>query len=664
MKKKIINGILMSALLLAGTTSFVSCKDNVDDVETGIRQDMKSMETKISELETKISQIPTPEEVDVTQIKEDIKKLKEDVAAAATDEDLKALEKRVEALEEAIKNVASTAVTGVLVQETNDCVVGTINLPGFNPGILGAYVGENATGMPEFPIAGDDYNLVDVWGDAGNYLKNSEIPAELNPVWNSGKMSYLICGPGNAGKIYFTINPRKVDPTLCTFDLINSTGEVSPIELSDVKPSEHLITWALGKHGNGIVGAGTRDGEDEAAEEDGEEDGEDLLIDTEDTDVEYGDADEINEDIANQKVYLYEADATVYPEGIEKIHFDYTKFGYQNQWDAGSYLVYGNDVSAAAEAQNMFSRFTYLANQAKNKDVEGVLKSALKILQDFYNGVFSQKNKLQYQALRVAWNDGENDVISPFDITTVTINPLNWKQMVLFDQMNFQWNITPFTKVVNKIAKAIQNKMPNVQAVNLNISGGNLVATDEATGTQAQITVDANWHLESVSADGLTQIADQVNKILQPYNKVKNGSATGIMNRVNTYLNKFTAKVKAAFDDQPCWRLTEPMMLFESNYGITRLNPCDDDINSDGAAMTLKGGKYTFIMTSLTEEYIVPVYMKYTALLVGGKVQQWHLQKGSEKICEFDIPDEPCEIVYQAADYYGNVVTKRYPLNR
>ena len=654
MKKKIINGILMSALLLAGTTSFVSCKDNVDDVETGIRQDMKSMETKISELETKISQIPTPEEIDVTQIKEDIKKLKEDVAAAATDEDLKALEKRVEALEEAIKNVASTAVTGVLVQETNDCVVGTINLPGFNPGILGAYVGENLTGMEEFPIAGDDYNLVDVWGDAGNSLKNSEIPAELNPVWNSGKKSYLICGPGNAGKIYFTINPRKVDPTLCTFDLINSTGEVSPIELSDVKPSEHLITWALGKHGNGIVGAGTRDGE---------EDDDDLLIDTEETDVEYGDADEINEDIANQKVYLYEADATVYPEGIEKIHFDYTKFGYQNQWDAGSYLVYGNDVSAAAEAQNMFSRFTYLANQAKNKDVEGVLKSALRILQDFYNGVFSQKNKLQYQALRVAWNDGENDVISPFDITTVTINPLNWKQMVLFDSMDFQWNITPMSKLVNKIVKAIQAKMPNVTAVNLTWEKGKIWASDASSaGVPAGLPFDVAS--TTIDAPDLAQIQDAVNAILKPYNKVKNGSATGIMNRVNKYLNDFTAKVKAAFDDQPCWRLTEPMMLFESNYGIARLNPCDDDINSDGAAMTLKGGKYTFIMTSLTEEYIVPVYMKYTALLVGGKVQQWHLQKGSEKICEFDIPDEPCEIVYQAADYYGNVVTKRYPLNR
>ena len=31
MKKKIINGILMAAMLFAGTTSFVSCKDNVDD---------------------------------------------------------------------------------------------------------------------------------------------------------------------------------------------------------------------------------------------------------------------------------------------------------------------------------------------------------------------------------------------------------------------------------------------------------------------------------------------------------------------------------------------------------------------------------------------------------------------------------------------------------
>ena len=36
MKKKIINGILMTAMLFAGTTSFVSCKDNVDDEITAV----------------------------------------------------------------------------------------------------------------------------------------------------------------------------------------------------------------------------------------------------------------------------------------------------------------------------------------------------------------------------------------------------------------------------------------------------------------------------------------------------------------------------------------------------------------------------------------------------------------------------------------------------
>ena len=70
MKKKIINGILMSALLLAGTTSFVSCKDNVDDVETGIRFDMGTMNKQIAELETRIA-ILEAQDMGVEQLKKD-----------------------------------------------------------------------------------------------------------------------------------------------------------------------------------------------------------------------------------------------------------------------------------------------------------------------------------------------------------------------------------------------------------------------------------------------------------------------------------------------------------------------------------------------------------------------------------------------------------------
>ena len=448
MKKKIINGILMSALLLAGTTSFVSCKDNVDDVETGIRFDMGTMNKQIAELETRIA-ILEAQDMDVAKLKEELQALKDEVAKLKTDkadqayvdEQIKGLQDQIDALAELIGKASSQMVTGVVIQETLDCVVGTINLPGFNPAFLAAYVGENKTGMPEFPISGKDYNV----DPDGNYLKSTELPQDINGNWdedaiigNSGKNAYLINGTGNAGTLYFTINPRKVDPSLLSVDLINSRGEETGIALSDIKKSDHLITFAIGKHGNGL----TRADEDAA---------EDVLIAPAPTNVE------------NEKTYLYEAKATVALDAIEKMHFDYTKFGYENLWDAGSALL-GVDQGPDAEAQNIFGRFQYLAKQVKAKNAKNVLEGSLKILQDFYNGVYQQRQKLQKSAVRVSWDDGENDVISGFDITTVTINPLNYKQMILADQIlsGASWNITGLTGIVNKIVAAVQSKMPNI----------------------------------------------------------------------------------------------------------------------------------------------------------------------------------------------------------
>lgn len=651
MKKKIINGILMSALLLAGTTSFVSCKDNVDDVETGIRFDMGTMNKQIAELENRIA-ILEAQDMGVEQLKKDLEALKAEVAKKAdktyVDEEIKKLQDQIDLLAEAIKKASETMVTGVVIQETLDCVVGTINLPGFNPAFLAAYVGENKTGMYEFPISGKDYNV----DPDGNYLKSTELPQDINGnfdedaiIGNSGKQAYLINGTGNAGTLYFTINPRKVDPSLLSVDLINSKGEETGIKLSDIKKSDHLITFAIGKHGNGL----TRADEDVATDS--------LLIAPAPTNVE------------NEKTYLYEAKATVALDAIEKMHFDYTRFGYENLWDAGMHYDESNmstlvmsDHSAAEAGQNMLGRFIYLAKQVKARNAKNVLEGSLKILQDFYNGVYQQRNKLQKSAVRVAWDDGANDVISGFDITTVTINPLNYKQMILADQIlsGASWNLPALDGIVNKIVAAVQSKMPNVNTITLNISGGNLVATDAATGAKTNLGAPAGWNLESVSADGLNQIATEVNKILQPYNSLKTATATGIMNRVNNYLNAATNKLMAAFEYRPCWKLTEPTLLFESQEGIGRMYPFSD---ADGS-MRMKAGKYTFIMTSMTEEYIVPVYRKYIALIYGGKVKQYYSLPGNEKIAQLEIPNEACEIVYQTSDFYGNVVTKRYPINR
>ena len=696
MKKKIINGILMSALLLAGTTSFVSCKDNVDDVETGIRKDMETLrsglQSKIDGLEDRV-EILEANQVSVDQLNEAINNLRNEINTALNDkadksyvdEEVKRLEGLIAELTEKINKLSQTMVTGVVLQETLDCIVGTINLPGFNPAILAAYVGENKTGMPEFPISGKEYNV----DPDGNYLLASELPQDLNGNWdedniigNSGKNAYLINGTGNAGTLYFTINPRKVDPTLLNFDLINSRGEETGIALSDVKKSDHLITWAIGKHGNGLTRA------DEDATED-------VLVAPTPTNVE------------NEKTYLYEAKATVALDAIEKMHFDYTKFGYNNLWDAGSALM-GVDQGPDAEAQNVFGRFQYLANELKQRHFRNALKSSLKIIQDFYNGVYQQREKLQKSAVRVSWDDGENDVISGFDITTVTINPLNYKQMILADQLlsGASWDLTQVNAIVAKLVGAIQARMPKITwnniAINVKaptaaqIDGKDiyLIATTDGNAKYKwaydAITNTWNWYDSSnnivtdqkfdLGTDGklklqtflddlatsinngadLASVNNQAQSLISKYNSVKNASTNGVMTRVNNYLNKVTEKFIGLFDYQPCWKLTEPTLLFESREGINRMYPFGD---ADGS-MRFAAGKYTFIMTSLTEEYIVPVYRKYIALIYGGKVKQYYSLPGNEKIVQFDIPNEACEIVYQTSDYYGNVVTKRYPINR
>ena len=660
MKKKIINGILMSALLLAGTTSFVSCKDNVDDVETGIRFDMGTMNKQIAELETRIA-ILEAQDMGVEQLKKDLEALKAEVAKKAdqayVDDEIKSLQDQINLLADAIKKASETMVTGVVIQETLDCVVGTINLPGFNPAFLAAYVGENKTGMYEFPISGKDYNV----DPDGNYLKSTELPQDINGnfdedaiIGNSGKQAYLINGTGNAGTLYFTINPRKVDPSLLSVDLINSKGEETGIKLSDIKKSDHLITFAIGKHGNGLTRADDILGD--AADS--------LLIAPAPTNVE------------NEKTYLYEAKATVALDAIEKMHFDYTRFGYENLWDAGMHYDESNmstlvmsDHSAAEAGQNMLGRFIYLAKQVKARNAKNVLEGSLKILQDFYNGVYQQRNKLQKSAVRVSWDDGSNDVISGFDITTVTINPLNYKQMILADQIlsGASWNLPALTGIVNKIVAAVQSKMPNLTAIgslNISITNGDKYlevyasATPGTTDPIARIKIEDD--LVAPIKNAFQPIIDQVNGILQPYNSLKTATATGIMNRVNNYLNAATNKLMAAFEYRPCWKLTEPTLLFESQEGIARMYPFSD---ADGS-MRMKAGKYTFIMTSMTEEYIVPVYRKYIALIYGGKVKQYYSLPGNEKIAQLEIPNEACEIVYQTSDFYGNVVTKRYPINR
>ena len=650
--KHFFQNLKTATLMVALSLSMSSCQELVESIfgssidnpvpseptsqtptesESGIRLDYGIFTPQINTLEERIA-ILEAQDMDVTQLKKNLEALKTEVAKNTNTGNVEAgkeIQNKIDLLDEAISKASSVMITGVILQETLDCVVGTINLPGFTPAFLAAYVGENKTGMPEFPISGKEYNV----DPNGNYLLASELPQGLNGNWNedaiignSGKNAYLTNGTGNAGTLYFTINPRKVDPSLLQVDLINSLGEETGITLSDIQKSDHLITYAIGKHNNY-----TRGGDENS-----------FIVPT-----------PVN--VENEKTYLYEAKATVTLDAIEKMHFYYTKFGYDNLWDAG-YELTGATQSADNSANNMFGGYQYLAEAVKSKTATKVLQKSLTILQDFYNGVYSQRAKLQKSAVRVSWDDGVNDVISGFDITPVAINPLNFKQLFLLDNINMPWGFKNYEKALGDIAKTIQSKASSTTSVTLkSVSIDGTQPKMTLTAGDADVVVDITEEVYNAINNGmeLSTLENMVNSILHPYQTISASSNT--MTRVNNFLDKIGASVMIGQGGNVAWNGVEPILLFENMEGISQLH-------SD---MTINGsGPTTFIMTSLTEEYIVPAYRKYIAIVQNGSVLKYYSVDGKEKIAQLNLPIGDSEIVYQVSDFYGNVVTKRYPVTR
>jgi archaellum component FlaC len=589
MKKKIINGILMAAMLFAGTTSFVSCKDNVDDEVTEIYKNMGELGSQIDAVKNQITAL----ESSVMKNSQEIEALKTQLKTLQglydelngkvnkNAEDIKDLQARVKKLENAVlelQNLIKKAITGVEVQETWDPVIGTINLDMFQANYLCAYVGENLTDNKHFPVAYDQDE-----GYGVDPTQNQLLPHEIGTdpetgekwdVWNSGKNSYLIQTGGNAGALYFTVNPIDVDPSQLNFKLVNSLGGESPVILENVRKSDHLITYSLGKHGNGIE-TFSRDGSD--------------------------------------KYYLLEAEATIKPEDVEKIHLDYTKYGYSmgNFWDA----------------QEMYDDINLLMANLKatwDKDSEGevdCISSAFKILYKFYEGIYNQRKEMGKQALEVSWNGGEKPIVSKYNIATISVNPL------------------AFNDEKNGVKLGGYKAMYYLGQVKWSVDFG-------ITPSIAEHAETATYGSIRVTGDELVANAKAVMKKL--YNKA----------------------LKASNGNIP-WALVQPILLTQTNQGIIGLEDAvylQERFGQDANArvkISCPDSKMVFLMTSLTEEYIVPAYMKYIAVLGSdGKPYMSRLQRGSEKVAELDIPMGDCEIVYQVMDYYGGIVTKRYPITR
>ena len=235
MKKKIINGILLVALVIAASSAFVSCKDHDADVDTDLY-------AKIADLKAQIDNIaltpgpkgdkgdkgddgapgapgapgadgangadghtPTADEIKAIFADEMAaleQRAKDGASAEATKNAVDSIQKKIDEVKEALKGFVSS----LTAEGTYNPIFGAVSVPvSITSKILGTYYGD---------------------GEATDF--------------HGEKITEYVSNDG--GTIYFTVNPSEaiVDPA--GFTLVNSQDEACKVTLAAAE-SDKVLSW-------------------------------------------------------------------------------------------------------------------------------------------------------------------------------------------------------------------------------------------------------------------------------------------------------------------------------------------------------------------------------------------------------------------------------------
>ena len=629
MKKKIINGFLMAAMLFAGTTSFVSCKDNVDDQIMPVYENLDKVRANLqNQIDDAVRRIGVLEGR-CDALDDSVKNIRKDLIVVqgrvndltdrmeVVEDSVTSYNNRINAINDRIDDLIKNAIYDVKVEETIDAVIGTINMPGISIPTLMSYYGKNMSDLTVFPTTNPKvsayYTSLDeaINNPNGQYLydaKNGgwEKRTEETGPW-IGKVKQIRFEDGgaqlaqyanNVGTIYFQMNPKSVDISNVKFDIVDSKGNVYPYEISDVKPSDHDLTPAMGKHGE-ILNEGETD-----------------------------------------NAYLYQA----------KVHLPMAKWAQAISYNLDDSWKLLGDMS---KIKDMVEKVKAAKSEGGKTEASKVLvKEALQWLQNQYQKTYLDKYKMKYQALRATGK--YNVATSATKIVVAAVEPLSYKTFWELDAngkaaIKANVDVESIEKAVAALIKVTGKKASEIK--------GN-ITSDGNTVTVGGVTVNAG----QLAAAQLKAIIDNIpyaNNVLDRLRKIYQASSSddiaALQASASNFLSKVSAKIASVAGDHYFFNTVAPIVLFEGAEGIDRMSP--------GMHIKTNGHKINLILTSPTEEYLVPAMYKYIAVRHGDEIVDAKLISGQQKVIDLDVKyDGECEIIYQTVDYSGYVVSKTYPI--
>ena len=711
MKKKIINGILMVALVAATSTSFVSCKDNDEDVKTDL---IYKLDQEKAQLQKDFIQADNDL---MTAIKTDIKDPNSELAKAFN----AWVEAKKYATEDWVKDwcdkendyLKSAEFPDTLAKylKTNTDFVNVTNTLWGEDGKSGL-VKDVADALAQIKINRDSIKTLNARIDTVNHrigtiiealrnmvtsvtvnatsnsiLSNSKVFPGLDmqivgaaygepinaqgqfPSKQSGLSEDAIAGVENlkgfykwqnnqlitnedengynAGKMYFTLNPSNTNPNKLKSLTLVNSQNTEIFKLGTVTESKEVLTW-------GITRA---DG--------------DTFEPT-----------------------LWEA----------PIKYDATSV---------KALELKNIINFSALKNNVKN----IINAAKDVDSKSTAKSAAKtVLKETATAVANLLNSkipaMPAVALKATWEDtvGVRSVLSDYSIAATAYKPLSFSE---FNGVSIGTDID-FTKVDNavaKIVKKLQNELNNIKGAVSKIDINNIevkgdfsrsytfyyelkTKKDLIPGTTQYIKLQfinnlkivgkggdapelAAWDKIGDKPDGWYKldefavnynddiknlvesiqdgfdVAPLINEVASAI-KSANNAANRVANLEKDVTDFLESYINRTINFVSTGRFLEPILLVNSNDGIRR------------ATGTYEAGKYTFVPTTMNYELIAPAFKKYIAVLdKNGKViagSQKILTKGDKDFSsvELELTTDAAQIVYAAMDFRGYQVAKVY----
>ena len=653
MKKKIINGFLMVALLAATSTSFVSCKDNSEDVRTDILAqiadldiDYATADAKLkSEIQTELNNkvnktdlattladyakltdlnnYPTKVEMNnaITTALNDYAtkqyvddKTKELWDALGNYDNPKSVASRIQELETASTtqtndiNGIKSDINGIKsdIKEINDKIDAIINA--LTDMVTSVAVNATSTNILEnsklFPGLNMQF-LGAIYGEAKKDVTFPDIEG-VDPVFTAEQGDLLYNKERGAGKVYFTLNPSNIDASKAnnlTLSLTDSKNGTSLITLGKAKASDKYLAW------------GTR---------------------------------------ADGDVTLWEADATANPEKLGQI--------------APAELI--NLKQVAEHVKDMVKAAKSVdksASSVKNA-AKDILKETSALIADLAQ---TKLPALPALALKAQWNDvvGTRSVISDYSIAATSFKPVDfyWGQGIVSE--NASISLEKIDKIALDIVNKIKAQEPDVTKYIVN-KVEKVTIDNKSVKVQISITVDGEEYTDTKWVEiPLKDVEGDLNNIVAELNgslDMLNGAIADIQNilnktnnaldnavtlekKVTNFLESYINRIISSISANGLYKLLEPMVLVENeNGGVNRLV----------SGVTLKAGKVTLLPTTVTNELLAPAFKKYIAVNGEGEV----LTNGDDNFKKYEITlvQGKNVITYAALDFYGNQVVKTF----